>query len=331
MLQGPIRKAGVELALYRACLLIGQRVRTPGLTRPWPDKDVVDQVVRAAQTPTSMVNAPELVEVMDEFVEALVENSAAAALFGRSDSRTFGRSGVVAIHEISELPQADWIAEGAPMPVVMGLSALTSMVPHKIGTMVALTNEMMASASAEAIIRQKLIDNVGPALDRSLFSAAPGVPGIRPPGLLNGLTALPPPAATGPSEMMIEDVENLVDALAAYGGNGQIALISSVKQSVRLKKFALGETGYPVFVTNAVTNTLIAVATRALAVAVDPPSIEASDAGTFHMNDIPLPLDGLIASPVRSAWQTDSVALRFRLPVSWVLRAPAVAFVNPQW
>jgi hypothetical protein len=329
MLQGPIRKAGVEQSLYRACLLIGQRVRTPGLTRPWPDQDVVDQVVRAAQTPTSMVNAPELVQVMDEFVEALVENSAAAALFARSDNRTFGRSGAVAIHEISELPQADWIAEGAPMPVVMGLSALTSMVPHKIGTMVALTNEMMASASAEAIIRQKLIDNVGPALDRSLFSDAPGVPGVRPPGLLNGLTALPPPIATGQSEMMIEDVENLVDALAAYGGNGQIALISSVKQSVRLKKFALGETGYPVFVTNAVTNTLIAVATRALAVAVDPPSIEASDAGVFHMEDTtPLPI---VANPTRSAWQTDSVALRFRLPVSWVLRAPAVAFVNPQW
>jgi hypothetical protein len=330
MIQGPIRKAGVELSLYRACLLIGQRVRTPGLIRPWPDKDVVDQVVRAAQTPTSMVNAPELVQVMDEFVEALVENSAAAALFARSDNRTFGRSGAMAIHEISELPQADWIAEGAPMPVVMGLSALTSMVPHKIGTMVALTNEMMASASAEAIIRQKLIDNVGPALDRSLFSDAPGVPGVRPPGLLNGLTALPPPpAATGPSEQMIEDVENLVDALAAYGGNGQIALISSVKQSVRLKKFALGETGYPVFVTNAVTNTLIAVATRALAVAVDPPSIEASDAGVFHMEDTtPLPI---VANPTRSAWQTDSVALRFRLPVSWVLRAPAVAFVNPQW
>jgi Phage capsid family len=331
MIQGPIaRKPGVELSLYRACLLIAQRAKGVVRVQPWSDGEVVDQVIRAAQTPTSMADAPEIVQVMDEFVAALVENSAAASLFGLATNRTFGRAGVVAIHEISELPQADWIAEGAPMPVVMGLSALTSMVPHKIGTMVALTNEMMASASAEAIIRQKLIDNVGPALDRSLFSAAPGVPGLRPPGLLNGLTPIGPAAPpTSPSEMMIEDVENLVDALAAYGGNGQIALISSVKQSVRLKKFALGETGYPVFVTNAVTDTLIAVATRALAVAIDPPSIEASDAGVFHMEDTtPLPI---VANPTRSAWQTDSVALRFRLPVSWVLRAPAVAYTNPAW
>jgi hypothetical protein len=331
MIQGPIRKPGVELSLYRACLLIAQRAKGLGPVKPWLDREVVDQVVRAAQTPTTMADAPDIVQVMDEFVEALVENSAAAALINLATNRTFGRAGVVAIHELSELPQADWIAEGAPMPVVMGLSALTTMVPYKIGTIVALTNEMMASASAEAIIRQKLVDNVGPALDRSLFSAAPGVPGLRPPGLLNGLTALTPPAATSPSEQMIVDVEALIDALAAYGGNGQIALISSVKQSVRLKKFTVGESGYPVFVTNAVTNTLIAVATRALAVGVDPPSIEASDAGTFHMNDVPLPLDGLVASPVRSAWQTDSVTLRFRLPVSWALRAPAVAFVTPSW
>jgi len=94
-------------------------------------------------------------------------------------------------------------------------------------------------------------------------------------------------------------------------------------------RIVLGETGYPVFVTNAVTNTLIAVATRALAVSVDPPSIEASDAGVFHMEDTtPLPI---VANPTRSAWQTDSVGLRFRLPVSWALLAPAVAWLEPNW
>ena len=33
---------------------------------------------------------------------------------------------------------------------------------------------------------------------------------------------------------------------------------------------------------------------------------------------------GVLAVPVRSTWQTDSIGLKFRLPVSWTLRAPAV-------
>ena len=40
---------------------------------------------------------------------------------------------------------------------------------------------------------------------------------------------------------------------------------------------------------------------------------------------------GVLAVPVRSSWQTDSVGLKFRLPVSWALRAPAVAWLTPTW
>jgi hypothetical protein len=132
---------------------------------------------------------------------------------------------------------------------------------------------------------------------------------------------------------MIGDVESVVDRIRAYGGNGRIALIASPKQSVRLKKFALGETGFPVFIAD--QPNLIAVAANALVVAVDPPLIEASQESVFHEEDeTPLPIvgdTGVMASPVRSAWQTDSIGLRFRLPVSWALRAPAVAFVTPTW
>jgi hypothetical protein len=335
MIQGPIRaKGGADRALYRACILIAQRAKSFGRMMKPPEDQIVEQVVRAAQDPTSLADTPALAQVMEEFIEALVPNSAAAALFGLSTNLSFGAAGIMAIHQLSDLPQAEWIAEGAPMPVIMGVSSLMSMLPYKVGTIVALTNEMMLSGSGEMLVRQALIDNIGPRLDRSLFSADPGAPGLRPPGLLNGLTPLQEASTGSPSELMIEDVETLIDALAPYGGNGRIALISSVKQSVRLKKFALGETGYPTFVTNAITDTLIAVASRALVAAVDAPAIDVSGEAVFHEEDTtPLPIvgGGTMASPIRSAWQTDSVGLRFRLPVSWVLRAPAVAFLNPTW
>ena len=237
---------------------------------------MIDMVLRAAQSPTSMTDAPDLVTVMAEFADALVPYSAAADLFRMSQNLTFGAAGILSVLAVSDLPLADWIAEGAPMPVVMGLASAVAMTPFKLGTIVALSNEMMMSASAETAMRAALLNNIGPSLDASLFTNAAGVPGLRPPGLLNGLTALPASGAASASEQMIGDVETLIDALAAYGGNGRIALIVSPKQSVRLTKFILGEKGYPVFVAANLTNTMIAVATRALAVSMDPPAIDTS-------------------------------------------------------
>jgi HK97 family phage major capsid protein len=199
MIQGQFRKPGErrgERSLYRACQLIGQRVHSPGLTKPWPEDQMVDQVIRAAQSPTSIADAPDLVTVLAEFIEALQPYSASAALFGICANLTFGRAGLLAVPGVSEIPPATWIAEGAPFPVAMGLSAMVTLAPYKIGTIVALTNEMLRSASAEAVIRSALASNIGPSLDRYLFDALPGVPGLRPPGLLFGVTGKrPPPAA----------------------------------------------------------------------------------------------------------------------------------------
>jgi capsid protein len=323
-------KAGGDRSLYRACLLSGMRVRHPLSVNPWAEDRVVDLLLRAAQSPTSMADSLPLLAATAEFVQALTPFSAAADLFTRSTNLTFGRSGILVVPSISDLPMADWIAEGAPIPVVMGVSTLAEMLPYKIATMVALTSEMLASWSAETVIRQALVANVGPSLDRSLFSDAPGVLGLRPSGLLNGIAITPPSAHASPSEAMIEDVEDLVAALAPYGGNGRIVIIAPPKQSVRLMKFILGERGYPVLVAN--QPNLIAVATNALAVAVETPEIEASSEAIFHVNDAPLPIvddTGIVASPVRSAWQTDSIGLRFILPVSWSLLAPAVAWTTP--
>lgn len=127
----------------------------------------------------------------------------------------------------------------------------------------------------------------------------------------------------------------LAKALAPYGGNGNIAFIASADCWVRMTKTDTGAKGYPVFVaSNLTTPTLIAVAAEALAVAMDTPTIDASSQAVMHMDDAPAPIvddAGVMATSVRSMWQTDSVGLRFRLPVSWVLRAPAVAWLNPAW
>jgi hypothetical protein len=326
-------KSGGLRSLWRACAV--KTLRGRGEPNPWPEDHVIDLVLRAAQDPTSLANTPELAAVLSEFVTALVPYSAAAGLFGMSTSLNFGGAASIALTSISDLPQADWVREGAPIPVVQGVSAAVSLTPFKLATIVALTNEMLRSGNAEAMIREALLNNMGPSLDRNLFSAAAGVPGLRPPGLLFGVATSPADAGNN-SEAMIKDLETLVDAIAAYGGNGRIAFICSAKHSVRLVKSAVAEKGFPTFISSALTGAtppLIAVASAAVAVTIDPPSIDSSGETVLHMDDAPLPINegGTAATPVRSTWQTDSTGLRFVLPVSWVLRAPAVSWLTPNW
>lgn len=332
----PFRRQGDwATALYRACLTVGQRARAPGRPDRWTD-DLIDTIIRAPQSPSSMANpdTADLVTVVAEFVAALQPMSAAAGLFALATNLSFGRAGELFVPAIGDLPMADFIAEGAPMPVIMGLTSGVSMSPYKIGAIVAMTNEMMRSSSAEQLMEAALTANIGPSLDRLVFSNTAAAPGLRPPGILNGVPPITPPSALTNSEGMIQDMMTLAKAVAPYGG--QIAFIASADCWVRMTKADVGAKGAPVFVaSNLDTPTLIAIVAPALAVAIDAPMIDTSSQAVMHMDDAPLPIvdnAGVMASPVRSMWQTDSVGLRFRLPVSWVLRAPeAVAWLAPNW
>jgi hypothetical protein len=67
---------------------------------------------------------------------------------------------------------------------------------------------------------------------------------------------------------------------------------------------------------------VIAIAPAAVASAIDgAPQIDARQETGIHMADPASPaIDG--ATPVGSTFQTDSVALRLRWPISWALRDP---------
>ena len=71
-----------------------------------------------------------------------------------------------------------------------------------------------------------------------------------------------------------------------------------------------------------------------VAVGGEAPRFEISDQATLHMEDT-APADivsgaapGTPANPVKSLWQTDSLALRLILPINWTIRrAGVVAYV----
>jgi hypothetical protein len=201
--------------------------------------------------------------------------------------------------------------------------------PFKIATLTGLTGEMVRHSNAEALVRQVLLESVGPGLDAALFSTAASVAELRPPGILNGIAPLVATAGGG-VEAMIGDFRQLVDAVAATCGNGGIIFVMAAAQDVALS--VLPTFRYPRLVSSALpSGTVIALSVNGLVSANgEVPRIDASIYGTAHEDTDPLPIvDGTAGSPTRSCFQTDAVGLRLRLPVSWALRSQnALAWVQ---
>jgi hypothetical protein len=73
--------------------------------------------------------------------------------------------------------------------------------------------------------------------------------------------------------------------------------------------------------------TVIGLVPAGLAVAVEAPRIEAASNTLVHMADPADPIvdgAGVLGAPVRSVFETDSIALRLIMPVSWAARSPSV-------
>lgn len=230
------------------------------------------------------------------------------------------------------MPLADFVGQDKPIPATQGQSGTISLAPHKLAVITALTGEMMRNSNAEAIVRQVLLDNVGPSLDVALFSAAAGVPDLRPPGLLNGIAPLTPSAATLKSEAMADDIAALAAAVAPVSGNAPPILIAAPAQGVALQ-MRPNSAPFPVFTSVALPpKRVIAVAARALVSAFGSPQVDAARDALLHLaapaSEI-VDIGGTLVVPVKSMTQTDSVALRLRMPLAWALRSPtALAWMD---
>ena len=145
------------------------------------------------------------------------------------------------------------------------------------------------------------------------------------------------PPAAGPSP--VTDLKKMIGQVARAAGAGSIAIVAAPEQHAAILYDA--EPGfvaaYPVLSSSALADgVVIAIAVNALASAIGAPDIDTKrgEESTVHMDSVPLQIStpgtpATIAAPVRSLWQTDSAAVRLRIPASWGLRATgAVAWME---
>jgi hypothetical protein len=154
--------------------------------------------------------------------------------------------------------------------------------------------------------------------------------------LLFGVATLPPSSNTDPFGAVFEDITALVGAVSVVGGKGPYYIVGNAANVIGMDMRFDVYPGSPDnslkgVISGAVGANLIAVAAQAVAAALSPaPDLETATTGALVMDTAPVTPNTTL--PTKSLFQTESVALKMRWPVSWVLRDPrGVAWTTPTW
>jgi hypothetical protein len=265
---------------------------------------------------------------VEDLFTSMTSISAGAGLAARCLRVTFpGGVGSVVIpgRVVLAADSGSFVAEGAPIPVRTLPLASVTLSPFKLAVIATLSEEVAAYSNAEAIINKILGEAAALRFDSELLSNT-AASSSRPAGLTAGLTPLT--GATAGSEAMSTDIGALVGALATAGGGQDIVFIASPKQAAALKLRAGAQFTWPVLSSPALAaGSVMAVEAGGVVFGFSSiPEFDVSRHSALHMEDSsPLPIAAgtgpTVASPVRSLWQTATVAVRLSLRVAWSVRA----------
>jgi len=313
-------------------------------------KGMCELVLRAPSAPaiTTVTGwAAELAQqVWTAPMELLMPNGILTRLAPRGMSLSFGRAGRINIPTRSRTPTiaGSFVAEGSAIPVRQGAFTTQFLIPKKLGVITSYTREMSIHSvpAIEGILREAIQIDTTVAVDSVLIDANAAT-ATRPAGLLNGIAALTATSGGG-FAAVVGDIKQLTGALttATYGNTRSLTWlmnptnINSMKLTVatntgvfpwrdELERGTLN--GYPVIDSATVpANTVILVdAADFVTASGDGPTFATSDQATLHFEDT-APLDlvagspGVVASPQRSLFQTDSMALRMTWDLNWLMR-----------
>jgi HK97 family phage major capsid protein/HK97 family phage prohead protease len=238
-----------------------------------------------------------------------------------------------------------WVGEGAPKPVKkLSLSSIT-LTPFKLAVISVFSEEMAlySTPAIEGIIRDAMSNDTGVSLDTYLIDAT-AASSTRPAGLLNGVTPLTATATGTNTEKMIADLKQLIAALVASGSNGNnVHVLVNPAQALSLS-FAMTTTGDFLFdgaagagqrfgvtfhssATVAAGRVIAVDANEFATMTGDTPRFSVSNEAALHMEDTsPLQIatgpqgTAVVATPTTSLFQTDCVAIRMHLYVTWAMR-----------
>jgi HK97 family phage major capsid protein/HK97 family phage prohead protease len=313
-------------------------------------KAIYDRVVKAAVAPadtTTAAWAGALVQTaIGDFWELLMPQSVYPGLSAKGGRFNFGRNGTVSLPTRSATPTVagSFVAEGAPIPVrKAGFTAIT-LTPKKMAVITTMTREITerSTPQIEQLLRNAIQEDTSVAIDSVLLDAT-AASTTRPAGLRNGITTAAGTAGGGIAAV-VADLKGMLGTLvtATNGNLRDVTFLMNPAQSLALALIqnAGGDfpfaadinqnrfQGYSVIVSSTVPAGVVIALDAAdfFSATGDDPRFDVSDQATLHMEDTtPLAIGTAgapptVAAPVQSMFQTDTLALRMILPMSWAMR-----------
>jgi HK97 family phage prohead protease len=312
---------------------------------------VIDWHIKAATAPamTTVTGwAAELAQtIYSSFMETLYPKAVYPRLSGYGMSLSFGSAGKIVIPTRSTTPTiaGSFVGEGLPIPVRQGAFTSQTLTPKKMAVITSFTRELSEHSvpAIEGLLRNAVQEDTAFALDSVLIDANPATV-VRPAGILNGVTVTT--ATTGGGfAALVGDIGNLSGALLT-GTKGNVRSPVWLMNPQQINKIGLTAApgagvfpfreeigtgrlgGWPVIDSGTIPLGTVIVMDAADFVGVggEAPRFEISDQATLHFEDT-APTDitttgtpPVAAFPVKSMWQTDSLALRLILPINWAIR-----------
>lgn len=230
----------------------------------------------------------------------LVAMSAWAALAVQGITINFAGAQTVVIPQMDVGKTVDgaWVGEGGAIPLVKGNLAAKRLSRYKVGGIVPITKELQRTSDPDAVevMRRFLRQVLANLLDASLLSNSAEVPGVRPAGLLNGVTPITAAAGGGPAAVQA-DILALLKAFNTAGVRGRFVLLMSELAATALGMMtnALGQKVYPEAAQGQLgpatiiptpmlaDNIIIAVSVDHFASAFDPLETDVNEAATLQM------------------------------------------------
>jgi len=321
-------------------------------------KGVFDWRMRAATAPATTTTAGWAAELavtgQGAWFNALMAGSIFQPVAAPAMNITLGRYNQISMPTRAATPTiaGSFVAEGAPIPVRQAAFTAITLGLKKMAVITSYTREIAehSTPEIETILRQLIMDDTGVAVD-TVFIDNIAVSSIRPAGIRNGVSGLTPTAGGG-FAALVGDLKAMVGALAAVNAMGSLVWIMNPVQqiAISLTQNAGGDfpfqadinanrlLGYGVVVSSTVPAGMVILinADDLMVVQGDTPRFDVSDQATLHFEDTtPLQIttgaqgSAVAATPVRSMFQTDSLALRMILPMNWAMRRTgSVAWVT---
>lgn len=335
----------VRAAVCRLLSHISGRPVESILEERYPGHEATAAVTRTAiavATTTTSGWASQLVETaMADFLALLPPTSVYPVLRSMGVGLTFGpNSGAIKIPFSSSTTAlaGGFVLEGDPIPVGrLTLDSIT-LTPHKFGIIVPMTKEVMryTNPALEAIVRSELLARTAIKLD-SLLIDSTASSATRPAGLLNGVSA-GSAYGGGDYQAFLADMKTLLSPFDTANAGRSLALLMNPAQARGVRMMAgPNASGFGwanqfladfrvISSTSITAGTVIAVDAADFVTGTgDSPMFETSDQATIHMEDSPSAISATgtpntVAAPVRSMFQTNSVALKMTMDVTWAMR-----------